>query len=478
MVDTRRVSLKLLAGKLEVSSFNLFGRFILCLFFALIIAFYPEYEGMTEAARWAFFILLFAAGLWVTEAIPAFAVALLVMALEIAILGNPRLGIFATKANDWQIFVDPWASPLIWLFFGGFILARAASKTELDHWFATHVLIYFGKKPGAVLIGVMAITFCFSMFVSNTATTVMMMAVVAPVVSKFGASNPFSKAILIAVPFAANIGGMGTIIGSPPNAIAAGSLGLDQINFLKWMVVGVPPALILSLILWLFLMRFYPSSTDEIDISSLMDYKREAKNLAVWRKVLVMIIFFITVGLWLSCPIHQIPTPVISFIPISIFAIVKVIDVEDIRGLSWDILLLLAGGLSLGVAVSKTGLASWMASTLPSDNLSVIGLAFGFSYLTVILSNFMSNTAAANILIPIGLAASASMEPLVVIPIALGASSAMCLPISTPPNAVAYATGNISSKDFLRGGILIGLIAPVIGTLWCYFVFTEIFYRP
>lgn len=154
-----------------------------------------------------FFILLSAAGLWISEAIPAFSVALLVIAMEIYILGKPG-GPFAESAKDWELFVQPWASPLIWLFFSGFVMASAASKTRLDRWLARHVLGWFGGRPSHVLLGLMMITFTFSMFMSNTATAAMMMAVLAPIVGSMDNRDPFGKAILLGVPFAANIGGM------------------------------------------------------------------------------------------------------------------------------------------------------------------------------------------------------------------------------------------------------------------------------
>ena len=131
----------------------------------------------------------------------------------------------------------------------------------------------------------------------------------------------------------------------------------------------------------------------------------------------------------------------------------------------------LATSLSLGLAVSETGLAKWLVGWIPLSSGVVILIAFVFSYFATIISNFMSNTAASNILVPIGLAAAAGFEPQVVIPIALGASAAMCMPISTPPNALAYASEKLTIKDFLTGGVVIGIIAPIVSVFWCLFVF-------
>ncbi len=472
MLDTRR-EIRRLVGRLEFNSQRALKKTMPCLIVASLIAFLPNYSGLNPAAQWTLFILIFAAGLWITEAMPAFAVALVVIALEIAILGRVN-GVFATGEKDWEIFVQPWSSPLIWLFFGGFILAAAATKTRLDRWLVRNVLARFGTHPPFVLFGLMSITFTFSMFMSNTATAAMMLAVITPVIAKLDKDDPFIKAILIGIPFSANLGGMGTIIGSPPNAIAAGAIAdIYPINFAEWMLAGLPPAIILGAITWFYVLKRYPSKKGNIDLSELLDDSYQSAVLPLWKKLVVMFVFIITILLWLTTPLHGIPTSVISFIPITVFATVRVICVSDIRQLPWDVLLLMTGGLSLGVAVSKTGLAVWMVGELQLSTGAVIVLAFVFSYFATIISNFMSNTAAANIIIPIGLAAAVGFEPQVVVPIALGASAAMCMPISTPPNALAYASGKIEIKDFISGGLIIGILAPLISVLWCIFVFNN-----
>lgn len=473
MLDTRR-EVRRRISQLEFNSQRALIKIFICLIIALSISLVPEYSGLSEAGKWTFFIMLFGAGLWISEAIPAFATALVIIALEIAILGNPG-GVLAAGAKDWEMFVRPWSSPIIWLFFGGFILAAAASKTRLDRWIARHVLGWFGTKPVQVLTGLMMITFLFSMFMSNTATTVMMLAVLTPVIAKLDKTDPFSKAMLLGVPFAANLGGMGTIIGSPPNAIAVGSLsGVFSVNFAEWMMIGLPPAVILGIIAWIYLIRKYPAQTHAIDLSDLMDSSYKSAQLPLWKKLLVMVVFLLTIALWLTSPVHGIPTPVISFIPITLFASVRVIGVDDLRKLPWEVLILLTGGLSLGVAVMQTGLAEWMVSGISLGNNGIIILIFLFAYTATIISNLMSNTAATNILVPIGLTAAIGFEPHIVIAIALGASSAMCMPISTPPNALAYSSGELEMKDFLQGGVLIGLLSPIFSVTWIIWVLDKI----
>lgn len=462
------------------SAFRLLGRngrathrgpilFLCSLGVAAAGAFLPSHSGLSPAGEWTLFILLFAAGLWVSEAIPAFAVALLVIGLEIAILGRPG-GVFATKAGDWTMFVEPWSSPVIWLFFGGFVLAHAAGKTGLDRWLSRLVLGRCGRRPGPLLMGVMGITFCFSMFVSNTATTAMMMAVIVPLLAGLPKGDAFGKALLLGVPFAANLGGMGTVIGSPPNAIAVGALGPDQqIHFLKWMLVGLPPALFLFVVTWLFLMWRYPATIREVDLGE-MDAVDTRSDIPLWQRWTVVGTFSVTVALWMTSSVHGIPTPVVSFFPITVLTVTSVLEAEDIRKLHWDILLLLTGGLALGVAVSETGLAKWLLGRMALDSLGPLLVALFLAYSCSVLSNFMSNTAAANILIPIAAAFGSSQQIHFVVPIALAASAAMCLPVSTPPNAIAFAHGRLRIIDFMAGGLVIGLLAPLVTVFWCRWI--------
>ncbi|MCK4577222.1 MAG: DASS family sodium-coupled anion symporter, partial [Candidatus Marinimicrobia bacterium] len=424
MGDTRR-AVRRQWGDLEFSSGQAVLKIIGCIILAWLIALLPAHPGLDPAGRWALFILILAAGLWATEAIPAFSVALVVIALEIMILGKPD-GVFASTSTDWEIFLRPWGSPIIWLFFAGLVLGEAAQTTGLDRLFSRYILQWFGATPGGILFGAMCITFLFSMFMSNTAATAMMVAVMAPVVGTLKQDTPYAKSLLLGIPFAANVGGMGTIIGSPPNAIAAGLLmDTSPINFTLWMMAGLPPALVLFFLAYLYLRFAYPTDVKEIDISGLDRKTRTGDQLPLWKRLMVMPVFICTILLWMTGPFHHIPTSVVAFLPITVFAAAGIITVKEIRQLHWDVLLLLAGGLSLGIAVRETGLAVWLVDQLPTHLLGQVTIAFALSYFTMVLSNFMSHTAASNILVPIGMALAVGFEPRIVIPIALGASTAM-----------------------------------------------------
>ena len=352
----------------------------------------------------------------------------------------------------------------MWLFLGGFVLAHACSKTGLDRWLAGLIIGKKEKKPAMLLLGIMSVSFVFSMFMSNTATATMMLAVLAPVVASLREGSKLGKALCLAVPVAANIGGMGTLIGSPPNAIAAGALG-NQMDFLRWMMLALPPALVIAAIAYgLLLFSLRGTEIEKIALE-----ETSGKNMSdndKLKRIIVMIIFAMTVALWMTSSLHNTPSAVISFLPIVMLSITGVITARDMRELPWDVLILLAGGLSLGVAIKSTGLASWFATLIPTA-WTGLPLIIAFAALAVTLSNLMSNTATANIMIPIGLALVSQENAIAfALPIALACSSAMCLPISTPPNAVAYASGRVASRDFMTIGLILAVIGPAVAIVW------------
>lgn len=468
MRDTRRAARRFIAA-VEFDDVGALLRVLGCLIAAAAIAFLPEWPGLDPAARRCLFILILAAGLWATEAIPAFAVALLVIGLAILLLGRPD-GVFvpSDEPERWQIFIAPLASPLIWLFLAGFILAEAAARTGLDRTLAGLVFRIAGSSATAILIAAMGITFVLSMFMSNTATAAMMIAVVAPLLRTMDTGHPFRPALPLGIAVAANLGGMGTLIGTPPNAIAAGYLSRAgaELSFLNWMALGLPPALLLAAGLGCFLLYRYRAGGLYLDRHALAAVQHAAPRAPAWQRGVVVMVFAVTLALWMFGPA---PAAVVAFVPITVLSVTGVIGVAEVRQLRWDVLLLMAGGLSLGVAVTETGLAGWLVGGLPLAGLGLIGAALAFALLTALLSNFMSNTAAANILVPLGAAAAAGLggaQGILPVIIALSASTAMCLPIATPPNAIAYSTGEITARAFLMPGLLLAFATPLLTVPW------------
>ncbi|MGE0624402.1 MAG: DASS family sodium-coupled anion symporter [Pseudomonadales bacterium] len=445
------------------------GRFLLCLAVAVLLAVLARsMAGLEAAPARMLFILVLAAELWLFEVVPAYSVSVLVIALQILLLGNPESGIFAESPEDWQTFVVVLGHPLIWLFFGGFVLAAAIGRTGLDLSLTRRLLQVFGVSPPRLLFGVMAGSLFFSMIMSNTATTAMMLALTAPMVASLSADSRYARALLLGVPFAANVGGMATLIGSPPNAIAAGALTAvpgEAIGFLTWMVYGLPPAVILFGLLWLYLYLRYPlGESERLELAAPVGAAEAAPPR--WQRQVTIGTLGATLLLWMTGEWTRLPTAVVSFLPITVLTATGILRDRDVRQLPWDILLLLAGGLALGNGVRDTGLADWLVAGLPLEQAGELGVVFLLCYATLILSNLMSNTAAANILVPIAVVMASGYESFAVVPLALCASCAMCLPISTPPNALAFSSGRLAVSDFMSGGLLVGALAPPIVVGW------------
>ncbi len=442
--------------------------FILCLITAIVVEawFRPDLSLSREASR-ALFILVLAVLLWVTEVVPAFAVGILVIALNVALLGKP-----AQAGSQWEQHVQVIGHPLIWLFFGGFVLAAGMERCGLDRRMALGLLRRVGGRYRNVMLGTMLATFVLSMFMSNTATTAMMLAVIAPVLHQFETGSQAGKGLLLGIAVAANLGGMGSLIGTPPNAIAVAALGkLDPpqvITFLDWMVIGLPPAMGSMLLIWALLLWIYPDPGYEIQLDTPASDSVLSEP-ATWQFLVVSGSLMTTIGLWLTSSWHGIPTAAVSFLPIVILTSTGVLSAKDIRGLNYDVLFLMAGGIALGNAVTTTGLSNWIVAKLPVEFLGPVSLTFLLAYVTVMLSNIMSNTAASNILIPLAVTMAAGSETTVAIGVAIAASSAMCLPVATPPNAMVFATGCIKTWDLVRVGLVVGLITPAIGLIWLAF---------
>ena len=297
----------------------------------------------------------------------------------------------------------------------------------------------------------MLITAVFSMIMSNTATTAMMISAITPLLNKLNKNAPLTKALLIGTPAAASLGGMGTIIGSPPNAIAVDALnnyGI-QFGFLEWAIIGFPIAIIMVLLFWFFLIKKHVPKIATIDLDFINQNNKPVNNsLHTLKKKIVLVTMSITLLLWLTSNLHEISASTVSLLPILLLTMFGIISGDDIRKLPWDTLMLVAGGLSLGLAIKETQLAEYYISMLSDFNFNFYVLLFIFSLVTITLSNFMSNTASATILIPIAIILVSENKEILPLVIGLSASTVLLLPISTPPNAIAFSTGKIKQKDF------------------------------
>lgn len=443
-------------------------RFILLNLFCIIIAISTSaiLFQVSELNREAIFmtgIFVLAGSLWATEALPLFATALVVISLEIMLLANPGgwegLGFENGESPAYKIFLSPMANPIIFLFLGGFLLAQASVKEGVDKALASMTLRFFGGKPLMVLLGMMSVTAIFSMWMSNTATTAMMMTLVVPMLGQIPENDPIRRGMVISIPFATNIGGMGTPIASPPNAVAVSFLkeaGVE-ISFMEWMLIGVPLMLGLLIFVWLLIWTVYKPTTPDIRL------KPTHQNID-GRGWFVIFIFSTTILLWLTEAWHGLPTAVVALFPAVAFTATGLLVRHDVNSLEWHILILIAGGIALGMGIQKTGLDTVLVGMIPAHGQIIIT---GMAIATILLSTFMSNTAAANLILPVGIsfAFSAANSPDAIqlaFAIALCASLAMSLPVSTPPNVIAYSSGEIHTKDFMKTGVIIGLVGTLL----------------
>ena len=455
--DSRRSAFKYYRDQTLGRLFNT-STFLGNVVIAFLVTYFIPFEDATPAMDSVLFLTVLALGLWITEAIPPFAVGIFIIGYLVFTLGSDY---FLETPMPISGYVGAWTSDVIWLLLGGFFLAEGMKRVELDRTLFRFTVRRFGTKPKRLLYGLMMMTAVASMFMSNTATAAMMIGSIMPLVSKLGKGNPFTRSLLIGIPAAASVGGIGTIIGSTPNAIAVGALETIgvKITFLTWMVFGIPLALFLVWSFWKYLSSKNIADVVDLDLSFLDE---EPEHLVpVQEKWIVIMTLFFTVLLWSTESLHGIPLAATSAVPIVVLTLTSIISADQVRGLPWDTLMLVAGGLALGLAIVDVGLADKFIVMLNSFNFPLLLLAIIFGYLTLGMSNVMSNTAAAAILIPITLGLPGIFQVSVPLIIALSASCALFLPVSTPPNAIAYSTKLVDQKDFRIGGIYFAGIAPI-----------------
>ncbi|MEM1186491.1 MAG: DASS family sodium-coupled anion symporter [Planctomycetota bacterium] len=419
-------------------------------------------------------IFVLAVWYWVSGAIPPFATGIVVIALCAYLLGLPAelgrpfgLTGAGSAVTGWREFVEVAAAPVIILMLGGFTLGAASHKHGLDAMLARGLLTVFRGGPRRLILGVLLITAVLSMWMSNTATAAMMVTLVTPIALRSPEGSAMRRGLLLAVPLGANIGGMGTPIGTPPNAIAFSLLRAEgvEISFLGWMTFALPVAMVLLATAWVFLAFGMGKFGDEAaDVES--DQESEVESVWTARRIVVALTFVATIVLWVTGRWTGIHMALAAVLPIAVFPAFRILDRHDINTLDWDIVLLMAGGLALGAGMSQTGLAGWIVESLPLQSLApALSLAV-FVVLTTMLATFMSNTAAANLVLPIAIgvagASAALGVPQIGVAVALAASVGMALPVSTPPNAIAFATGHVRTGEFIRSAVLIDATAFVL----------------
>jgi sodium-dependent dicarboxylate transporter 2/3/5 len=393
-------------------------------------------------------IFLLAAILWIFEIIPLYVTSFVILVLEILWLMPKLENVKATT------FLSPFFSTTIILFLGGFVLARGLEAYKIDELVAEKILEATKGKPGLTLFAFLATSGFLSMWMSNTAVTALMLAVTLPVIKKLEDKN-YAKALLIAIAFGANIGGMGTPIGTPPNAIALDYLkkaGIS-VNFPIWVAFAFPYVVILTILTWLILYFIFPHKVKTVEMHVSPDQEKRKDP----RVKVIIAVSIMTALLWLTESIHKIDSAYIALLPVLIYFSFGILDRKDFNTLSWDVLILMGGGLSLGEAFKVSGLGTYIVNSLGLSSLSFAAQLAILAGITALITNFMSNTSTAALLIPLamGLNLDPVHQAILVVAIGLSASASMLLPISTPPNAIVYSSGELKVVDMFKTGLVI-----------------------
>ena len=429
-------------------------------------------------------IFVFTAMMWILEVIPTWTTSVVAIVAILLTTSNKGLGFLMAKENigeltNYKSVMAAFADPVIMLFLGGFVLAFAATKVGLDVQLAKVMLKPFGTNPKKVLLGLLLVIGIFSMFMSNTATAAMMLTFLTPVLATLPKDGGGRISLALAIPIAANLGGMGTPIGTPPNAIALGALqdAGYNITFVGWMIRMVPYVIVMLLIAWVLLMKLYPFKAKSIEIK----IEGAPTKTTPFQKYVVWVTFALTIILWVGESLFKVNSNIVAMIPFAVFSATGILKARDLEHINWAVLWMVAGGFALGTALNQTGLASTLIQTIPfaSWNAIIVMLVGGF--ICYFLSNFISNSASANLVVPILIVVGKAMSgnpgfeslggvPAMIVGIAIAASLAMCLPVSTPPNALAHSTGMITTKQMATVGIILGVIGFVLGYLMLIFI--------
>ena len=455
---------------------------------ALVMLFSDAPPGLGEAGWATAACGVLMAIWWATEAVPIAVTAL------IPLVAFPLLGV--TTIQD---TAAPYANKVIFLFLGGFIVAYTMQRWNLHRRIALNVLQLFGSNGKSLVAGFMFASALLSMWVMNTSTTMMLLPIAVSIISVIHKSvhslddkarDDFQYALLLGVAYGATIGGMATLVGTLPNAMLAGFM-LEtygtEIDFARWMMTGVPLAIVmlplawLALTRWAFTVNFETSGDGKVALEQM---RAELGRMTV-PEIRVSIVFSILVIAWVGRPVFSL-LPGLSALDDSGIAMAGAIalflipsgDKTDpllirwqyVERLPWNVLLLFGGGLTLASAVSKSGLAEWIGTSLQSlTALPLIGLVVIAASMIILLTEFTSNTATTATFLPIvgAVAVAASIDPIVLaVPVTLAASCAFMLPVATPPNAIVFGSGHVTIREMSKAGFCLNLLSIVLIPIW------------
>ena len=457
---------------------------IIGIIFLIATCLLPSPESLNNKAWLTLGVAILMATWWLTEAIPLPATGLLPLVLF------PLLGISSIKDT-----AQAFSHPIIFLFMGGFIIGLAMQHTGLHKRIAYYIISKFKSSPKSLVFGFMCATAFLSMWISNSATAIMMLPIALSIITVFKEDknnikdNNFDKALVLSIAFSATIGGIATIIGTPPNTVMAAMLSEIynyEINFVDWLKIGLPTSIILLPITWIILtfLCFPLNSKASIKDKVIKDKIKELGKISQ-DEIMVGIVFIITASLWISRKWLStaldgvIPAGALNDSTIAIMAAIflfiipsnrpkrkRLIDWQVAQNIPWGALILIGGGLSLATVINSSGLATWIGSL--SSNLSNISIVFIVLICIasiIVLTELTSNTATASTFIPImgATALGLGQDPLLlIIPATLAASCAFMMPVATPPNTIAYASGHLKISDMIKAGIWLNIISIII----------------
>jgi sodium-dependent dicarboxylate transporter 2/3/5 len=432
---------------------------------------------------------------WITEAVHIAVTALLPLVLF------PLLGVMDPKAVGAN-----YGSPIIFLFFGGFVLALALEKVNLHRRIALTIIRMTGTTPNKVILGFMIATAFMSMWISNTASTVVMLPIAISVIKLLiddedgftkGDRN-FALSVMLGIAFSANAGGIATVIGTPPNSVLIGLLENDynmEVSFVKWMVIGLPFSILMVSLCYLVLVKWmFPCNNIQFTTSANVITEELQKLGQISNKELrVLIIFALMVLLWITRTLinHLVPglhltDTIISLVgAISLFVIPMninkasfVLEWKDTSKLAWGILLLFGGGLALANGMKESGLVTVVTDYIQNGGFSPWIVVSLLIVLMLFMTELMSNVALVAVLAPLiaGIAPGLGIPLLnVLIPVTMASSCAFMLPMATPPNAIVFASGYVKVNQMARAGIILNILAVVLLILYYLFVIPKVF---
>ena len=458
-------------------------------FFFVLFFFNPF--GLEEKAARVIAVAVLMITWWITEAFPMPAVALVPIVLF------PLLNIATTNAT-----AAPYGNEVIFLFMGGFMIGLAIEKWNLHKRIALSIVKLTGTSGNRIVLGFVMATGLISMWLSNTATTMMMFPIAVSVIKVIGEGRDakdmrnFSLCLMLAIAYASNFGGIATIIGTPPNVAYVSYMNKrfgQEISFFDWMMVCLPIALLLMLSLYFVTVKvlFRNQIASSAETKQLIN--NELQQLGPMRipEKRVLVIFLCTALLWITRDlINQLGIVKIDDNMIAIFGALllfilpagkangKLLDWSDTKNMSWGILLLFGGGITLANAMEKAGLmdmlGKWISGFSGTDTLMLLVVVVTVS---IFISEVMSNIAQVIVFAPVvtGIAVAAGINPYVLgVGMTLAASCASMMPMGTPPNAIVFASGHIRMKDMMKAGLVMNIVSIILITLFCYFILPNI----